>query len=60
MPLSRSEIQKRSNLKRGVKSKAFSLDLETISLFENIAKKTGKTQIKILKEALKDYAEKHL
>ena len=58
MALSRQEIQKRSNEKRGIKSKAFSLDADTLALFERLAAQTGKSQVQILKEALQEYAAK--
>ncbi len=37
--------------------KAFRLEQETLELLEEIAKKTGKTQTQIVKEALELYAE---
>ena len=58
MALSRQEIQKRSNEKRGIISKAFSLDADTLALFEQLAAQTGKSQVQILKEALQEYAAK--
>ena len=51
MALSRQE-------KRGIKSKAFSLDVDTLALFERLAAQTGKSQVQILKEALQEYAAK--
>ena len=58
MALSRQEIQKRSNEKRGIKCKAFSLDADTLALFERLSAQTGKSQVQILKEALQEYAAK--
>ena len=58
MSLSRTEIQKRSDQKRGIKTKAFSLDTATIALFEQLAAATGQTQAAVLREALAEYAAK--
>ena len=58
MALSRQALPTRSNEKRGIKSKAFSLDADTLALFEQLATQTGKSQVQILKEALQEYAAK--
>lgn len=57
MALSRTAIQKKSNEKRGVKSKAFSLDADTIALFEKLSAQTGLPQVQVLKAALACFDE---
>ncbi len=52
MALSRHEIQKKSDAKRGIKTKAFSLDADTIALLERLAAETGLPQVQVLKNAL--------
>lgn len=59
MALSRNEIQKRSDEKRGVKNKAFKMKLEDIALIEQMAQQTGRTQLDILVAALHEYRDKH-
>lgn len=52
MALTRAEINRRSEEKRGIKSKAFKLDGETIALFERLSAETGLPQVQVLKAAL--------
>ena len=58
MALSRAEIQKRSDNKRGVKSKGYKLSLETIEMISALSKSTGKPQGTIIEEAIKLYEDK--
>ena len=58
MALSRAEIQKRSDNKRGVKSKGYKLSLETIEMISALSKSTGKSQGTIIEEAIKLYEDK--
>ena len=58
MALSRAEIQKRSDNKRGVKSKGYKLSLETIEMISVLSKSTGKSQGTIIEEAIKLYEDK--
>ncbi len=51
------ERNKRSKEKLGMKTKAFTLDADTLALFEKLAAQTGKTHVQILKDALVAYAE---
>lgn len=55
MALSRAEIQKRSDKKRGVKSKGYKLSIETIEMIAELSKSTGKAQGAIIEEAIKLY-----
>jgi predicted DNA-binding protein len=55
MALSRAEIQKRSDDKRGVKPKSYKLPLETIDTIIALSNGTGKSQSKIIEEAIKLY-----
>lgn len=57
MALSRAEIQKRSDEKRGVKSKGYKLSVETIEMIAELSKSTGKTQGIIIEEAIKLYKD---
>ncbi|SCC24798.1 ribbon-helix-helix protein, CopG family [Gilliamella intestini] len=57
MALSRAEIQKRSDDKRGVKPKSYKLPLETIDTIIALSNGTGKSQSKIIEEAIKLYKD---
>ena len=59
MALTRQEINRRSREKLGLKTKAFTLDADTIALFEQLAAHTGNSQAAILRDAMRDYAAKH-
>ncbi|OCG19615.1 hypothetical protein [Gilliamella sp. WF3-4] len=55
MALSKAEIQKRSDEKRGVKSKGYKLPLETIDMITELSKTTRKPQSAIICDAIKLY-----
>ncbi|OCG60818.1 hypothetical protein [Gilliamella sp. Nev3-1] len=55
MALSRAEIQKRSDEKRGVKPKGYKLSIETIEMIAELSKSTGKSQGMVIEEAIKLY-----
>ncbi|MWP49100.1 MULTISPECIES: ribbon-helix-helix protein, CopG family [unclassified Gilliamella] len=57
MALSRAEIQKRSDDKRGVKSKSYKLPIETIDTIIALSNGTGKSQSKIIEEAIQLYKD---
>lgn len=57
MALSRAEIQKRSDDRRGVKPKSYKLPLETIDTIIELSNGTGKSQSKIIEEAIKLYKD---
>lgn len=57
MALSRTEIQQKSDEKRGVKVKGLKMSLDDIALLEQLAEKTGKPQAAIVAEALHLYAD---
>lgn len=52
MALTRAEIQRKSDEKRGVKSKAYKLPIHIIELIVELSAKTGKSQSKIIEEAI--------
>lgn len=52
MALTRAEIQRKSDEKRGVKSKAYKLPIHVIELIVELSDKTGKSQSKIIEEAI--------
>ena len=52
MALTRAEIQRKSDEKRGVKSKAYKLPIHIIELIVELSDKTGKSQSKIIEEAI--------
>ncbi|PXZ07565.1 hypothetical protein DKK70_06860 [Gilliamella apicola] len=52
MALTRAEIQRKSDEKRGVKSKAYKLPIDIIELIVELSAKTGKSQSKIIEEAI--------
>ena len=53
MAMTRYEINRRSDEKRGIRQKAFKLDKETFELFEKLAEKTGLSHTEILRQALR-------
>lgn len=55
MALTRAEIQKRSDERRGVKPKSYKLSLETIDTIIALSEGTGKSQSKIIEEAIQLY-----
>lgn len=55
MALSKSEIQKRSDEKRGVKPKGYKLTIETIELISELSRQTGAPQSKIIENAILMY-----
>lgn len=57
MALSRNEIQKKSDEKRGVKVKAFKMKLEDIALIEQTAAKLGISQVDLVIRAVQQFAE---
>ncbi|WP_318375911.1 hypothetical protein [Enterobacter sp.] len=57
MAQSIADIQKRSDEKRGVKSKGFKLPIETIELIAALSERTGKPQSAIITEAVKMLSE---
>ena len=59
MALSRNEIQKKSDQKRGVKNKAFKMKLEDIALIEQTAARLGISQIDLVVRAVKELAERN-
>lgn len=52
MALTRAEIQKKSDAKRGVRSKGYKLPNDIIDLISELSDKTGKSQSKIIEEAM--------
>ena len=59
MAQTQQDYNRKSMEKRGIKNKAFSLDLETIALFVRAAEATNQTQTQLFKTMLAEYAEKH-
>ena len=57
MALSRNDIQKKSDEKRGVKVKAFKMKLEDIALIEETAAKLGIRQVDLVIRAVQQFAE---
>ncbi|HHR5464397.1 TPA: hypothetical protein ACS5PI_002044 [Salmonella enterica subsp. enterica] len=57
MAQSTNEIQLRSDVKRGVRSKGYKLPVQTIELIEQLANQTGKPQSAIITEAVKLLSE---
>ncbi|HEI8866104.1 TPA: hypothetical protein SLG40_001590 [Serratia odorifera] len=55
MAQSITDIQKRSDDKRGVKVKSVKLHVDTIALLERLATDTGTTQANVITEALHLY-----
>lgn len=57
MALSRTEIQKKSDEKNGVKPKTYRFKNETIDLIAKLSEQTGKPQTQILEEAILMYSK---
>jgi predicted DNA-binding ribbon-helix-helix protein len=57
MAQSQTDIQKRSDEKRGVKVKSFKLSILTIQLIEQMAKEHGIAQNALITEAVEYYAQ---
>ncbi|QMT39308.1 ribbon-helix-helix protein, CopG family [Neisseria sicca] len=57
MALSRTEIQKRSNEKRGIVQKNFKLPAETVELIKTEAEKRGIPQAALIALAVKSLSE---
>ena len=55
MALSRSEIQKRSDEKRRVKSRGYKLRIEIIEIISELSQQTGAPQSKIIENAILMY-----
>lgn len=51
-PISRSDIQAKSDAKRGLKVKGFKLKLEDITYIEEVAKKHGLSHSELLIQAI--------
>ena len=58
MVLTRTQIQARSDTKRGIKVKSFKLEIETIELIEQLASQLGVAQAALIKAAIEAYAQK--
>ncbi|MBV7434486.1 hypothetical protein KRX19_05535 [Cardiobacteriaceae bacterium TAE3-ERU3] len=57
MAKTRTEIQQKSDEKRGVKVKGLKMSLDDIALLERLAEQLGKPQATIVADALHFYAE---
>ncbi|MEG3113441.1 MULTISPECIES: hypothetical protein [unclassified Pantoea] len=57
MAQSISDIQKKSDEKRGVKVKGIKLHMNVIELLERLANETGESQAAVVTKALQMYAE---
>ncbi|WP_261154541.1 ribbon-helix-helix protein, CopG family [Serratia ficaria] len=55
MAQSITDIQKRSDERRGLKVKSVKLSVDTIALLEKLAADTGNTQATVITEALRLY-----
>ena len=55
MAQSIAAIQKRSDEKRGVKSKGFKLPVDTIDMIAQLSEQTGKPQSAVITEAIRLY-----
>ncbi|MGQ6231074.1 hypothetical protein ACUNFK_22780 [Serratia sp. IR-2025] len=58
MAQSITDIQRRSDEKRGLKVKSVKLHVDTIALLERLALETGFTQAAVITDALNLYAER--
>ena len=59
MPKSRTDIQERSDTKRGVKAKTYKLPIKTINLIEEYSDKNEITKARLIAEAIELYVETH-
>lgn len=57
MALSRTEIQKRSDEKRGIVQKNFNLPSETVELIKTEAERRGVSQAALIALAVRSFAE---
>lgn len=57
MALSRAEINERSNEKRGIKNKAFKLNIDDIAMIKQTAIDFGLSEAKLVVEAIKFYRD---
>lgn len=57
MALSRAEINERSNEKRGIKNKAFKLNIDDIAMIKQTAIDLGLSEAKLVVEAIKFYRD---
>lgn len=55
MAISRNEIQKKSDKKRGVVSKGYKLKIETAELIKSLSEKTGMSQGEIIAIAVSNF-----
>lgn len=58
MAQKQSELTKRYFEKHGIRQKKFSLEPETLALFDDLAQKTGLSHTEILRRALREFADK--
>lgn len=58
MALSRSEIQKRSNEKRGIRPKSYILSEETIALIDAVASAENRSKGAVLADMAAEYARR--
>ncbi|MDO5058779.1 MAG: CopG family transcriptional regulator [Neisseria sp.] len=52
MALTRNEIQKKSDAKRGVQPKTYKLPVETVALIKRLAEARGMTQVELIRQAV--------
>lgn len=57
MAMSIAEIQKRSDIKRGVKTKGFKLHLDTIALIEQLSEELNISQAQLITQAVQQLAK---
>lgn len=57
MALSKYEIQKKSDARRGLKVRGYKLPAETVEAIAALAKETGKSQAAVIVEAIAAYRE---
>lgn len=57
--LTKREIQKRSDEKRGVKLKSFKLPLETLSKLEQLSEKTNMPQAHLIIQMIDEYHSRY-
>ncbi|MFQ1017918.1 hypothetical protein, partial [Gilliamella sp. BG7] len=57
MALTRAEINERSNEKRGIKNKAFKLNIDDIAMIKQTALDLNISEAKLVVEAIKFYRE---
>ncbi|MDF7667778.1 hypothetical protein PT273_07970 [Orbaceae bacterium ESL0727] len=57
MALTRTQINQRSNEKRGIKNKAFKLHVDDIDMIKDTAKALNMSEAKLVVEAVKQFRE---